>query len=131
MARCLDPPAMLKSVCAVQPEGEPQKIFNDPTHGPGTEFRKLAASFGLTVPCGGCKALLTDMDRWGIDECERRMPEILRRMRDNEKHLKWGAFLKAAGKALAKRYRSRKALLIEAIRRAREKASTIVSSLVQ
>src|SRR5436309_616547 len=66
-----------------------------PQDGPGIEFASLAAELGLTIPCGGCKLLLADMNRWGPDGCEERRAEILARLRENEKYLGWGKWLKA------------------------------------
>jgi hypothetical protein len=49
-----------------------------PTHGPGTELKRLLSrvSIHATATCA-CNARAAQMDRWGPDECERRMEEIV------------------------------------------------------
>lgn len=93
-----------------------------PQDGPGTEFAALAKELGLAFPCGGCKLLLADMNRWGPDGCEERRAEILARMRENEKYLGWGEWLEAGAMAALAGYTSLEDLLDEAIRRSRAKA---------
>jgi hypothetical protein len=46
--------------------------------GPGTELKGLLKLIGITSsPNCSCNARAKQMDEWGADECERRMPEIL------------------------------------------------------
>jgi hypothetical protein len=46
--------------------------------GPGTELKGLLKLIGITAsPTCSCNARAKQMDEWGSDECERRMPEIL------------------------------------------------------
>jgi hypothetical protein len=46
--------------------------------GPGTELKGLLKLIGITSsPTCSCNARAKQMDEWGPDECERRMPEIL------------------------------------------------------
>lgn len=50
-----------------------------PSGGPGTELKALLKTWlGITAtPNCSCNARARQMDVWGPDECERRMPEIL------------------------------------------------------
>lgn len=49
-----------------------------PPAGPGTELKGLLKLIGITSsPNCSCNARAKQMDEWGADECERRMPEIL------------------------------------------------------
>ncbi len=49
-----------------------------PAIGPGTELKGLLKLIGITSsPTCSCNARAKQMDEWGPDECERRMPEIL------------------------------------------------------
>lgn len=57
-----------------------------PDFGPGTELKKLLATFGIHATEGcSCNAIARQMDLWGPDECEK--PEhielVLAGMRDN------------------------------------------------
>lgn len=76
-----------------------------PTSGPGTEMKKLLAQWPLFIqatddcPCNGHAA---QMDVWGCDECERRMDEIVRWLRD-EAARRGLPFVDAAGKMLVRR----------------------------
>lgn len=46
--------------------------------GPGTELSKMLSRIGITAaPNCSCKAHAKQMDEWGPDVCEQRMPEIL------------------------------------------------------
>lgn len=52
-----------------------------PIHGPGTELAKLIEWFVWESPtkkCNRCKNRIEKMNRWGPDECKRRMPTIVR-----------------------------------------------------
>lgn len=49
-----------------------------PAHGPGTELKKLLQWIGITSsPTCSCNARARQMDEWGPDECEKRLPEIV------------------------------------------------------
>lgn len=49
-----------------------------PAGGPGTELSKMLSRIGITAkPNCSCKAHAKQMDEWGPDVCEQRMPEIL------------------------------------------------------
>lgn len=49
-----------------------------PPSGPGTELKKLLKTIGITANPGcSCNARAAQMDVWGADECERRIPEIV------------------------------------------------------
>lgn len=54
--------------------------------GPGTELKKLLATFGIHATEGcSCNAIARQMDLWGPDECEKpeHMELVLAGMRDN------------------------------------------------
>jgi hypothetical protein len=49
-----------------------------PSFGPGTELKKLLKAIGITANPGcSCNARAAQMDVWGPDECERRIPDIV------------------------------------------------------
>lgn len=50
-----------------------------PEQGPGTELKKLLKSWlGITAsPNCACNARAKQMDQWGPEECENRLPEIV------------------------------------------------------
>jgi len=53
-------------------------VLAAPASGPGTELKGLLKLIGITSsPNCSCNARAKQMDEWGADECERRMPEIL------------------------------------------------------
>ena len=79
--------------CVVSMEGDNWTV--DPSHktypaqrraaaqhrsagGPGTELSKMLSRIGIkAAPNCSCKAHAKQMDEWGPDTCEQRMPEIL------------------------------------------------------
>jgi hypothetical protein len=82
---------------------------------PGTELAKLLKRFGIEpMPACGCRAMATQMDAWGPDECEKpeRIEEVVAVMREEAK-ARGLPFLDAAGRLLVRR----------AIRNARRAAS--------
>lgn len=84
-----------------------------PDGGPGTELKSLLRTIGITSsPTCSCNARAVQMDEWGPDVCESRMPEIL-------------AWLEGQAKARRLpfvRFAAEQAVKL-AIRRARRKAS--------
>ena len=57
---------------------QPPPAAPSPAGGPGTELKGLLKLIGITSsPNCSCNARAKQMDEWGPDECERRMPEIL------------------------------------------------------
>lgn len=54
-------------------------------HGPGTELAKLVSWFKLTNKKCDCASRITKMNRWGPDECEKRLPTIKRWLRHSAK----------------------------------------------
>ena len=60
-----------------------------PGYGPGTEFAKVTAELGITAPenCS-CKALMVQMDMWGVSGCRQRKDEIVQKIKANAG--KWG-----------------------------------------
>lgn len=49
--------------------------------GPGTELEKLISWFKRKSKSCNCSSRIQKMNRWGPDECEKRMPTILRWLR--------------------------------------------------
>lgn len=81
--------------------------------GPGTELKALLGRIGITsTPTCSCNAHAREMDYWGPDECERRIDEIVGRLRDQ-----------AAARKLPFSDFVAKQLVRLAIRRARQKAA--------
>jgi hypothetical protein len=65
-------PAVNRVVALPQPPG-----------GPGTHLKALLRRIGITAkPNCPCNAHAAQMDRWGADECERRLDEIVGWLRD-------------------------------------------------
>jgi hypothetical protein len=89
--------------------------------GPGAELKKLFESFGLTMPCGGCMALMFQMNTWGVEGCREHKAEIVERVRSNAKGLGWIDWFHSGTRAALAGYRSIEQIVDEAIRRAREK----------
>jgi hypothetical protein len=64
---------------AKTPDPDAAAHVGPPPAGPGTELKKLLKLlFGASAtPNCPCNAHAAQMDSWGPDECQRRMPEIL------------------------------------------------------
>lgn len=99
-------------------------------YGPGTELASLIHELAgdWITACGGCKALAVQMDRWG-DECSNRIDEIETRMVENikEKPRMERAMAKLAG--LVNSDWTPRALIEEAIRRAKAAIHLHTSSM--
>lgn len=81
--------------------------------GPGTELKALLGKIGIkSTPTCSCNAHAREMDHWGPEECERRLDEIVGRLRDQ-----------AAARKLPFSDFVAKQLVRLAIRRARQKAA--------
>ncbi len=74
-----------------------------PTHGPGTELKKLLSRVGITAsPDCSCNARARTMDERGCDWCEANLDEIVGWLR--EESAKRGLpFIDMAGRMLVKR----------------------------
>ena len=85
-----------------------------PASGPGTELKTLLKNWlGITAsPNCSCNARAKQMDVWGADECERRIPEIVGWLEQQAKG-RGLPFMRFAGEQAVKL----------AIRRARRKAA--------
>lgn len=73
--------------------------------GPGTNLKAKFDAVKINHSgCGGCSALLSDMNKWGAEECLTRKPEIMRRLSENKRTagVNWLDLAKGAGFALAK-----------------------------
>ena len=83
-------------------------------HGPGTHLKGLLALIGITAsPNCSCNARAKQMDEWGPDECEKRMPEIVTWLGEEAKR-RGLPFVRLAGEQIVKM----------AIRRARKAAAS-------
>jgi len=61
-----------------------QELPPVPEEGPGTELKKILKNWlGITAsPNCACNARARQMDEWGADECEKRVPEIVGWLRE-------------------------------------------------
>jgi len=87
-----------------KPGHEPQPAAPPPpTHGPGTELKKLLAKVGITAsPDCSCNARARTMDEKGCDWCEANLDEIVDWLR--EEATKRGLpFVDMAGRMLVRR----------------------------
>lgn len=84
-----------------------------PTSGPGTELKKLLKTIGITAtPTCSCNARAAQMDEWGPDVCEQKIPEIVDWLAGEAKARRL-PFIRLAGEQVVKL----------AIRRARRSAA--------
>ena len=74
-----------------------------PTHGPGTELKKLLKKVGITAsPNCSCNARARTMDQWGCDKCEEHVDEIVGWLREEAAKRRL-PFIDAAGRMLVRR----------------------------
>ena len=74
-----------------------------PTHGPGTELKKLLATVGITAtPDCSCNARAAQMDRQGCDWCEANIDTIVGWLRE-QAEARGLPFLDVAGRMLVRR----------------------------
>jgi hypothetical protein len=74
-----------------------------PTHGPGTELKKLLAKVGITAtPDCSCNARAAEMDRQGIEWCENNLDTIVGWLRE-QATARGLPFLDVAGRLLVRR----------------------------
>ena len=74
-----------------------------PTHGPGTELKKLLAKVGITsTPHCSCNARAAEMDRQGIEWCENNLDTIVGWLRE-QAETRGLPFLDVAGRLLVRR----------------------------
>ena len=74
-----------------------------PTHGPGTELKKILARVGITAtPDCSCNARAAEMDRQGVEWCEQNIDTIVGWLRE-QATARGLPFLDAAGRLLVKR----------------------------
>jgi len=101
----------------VQPAGfgAPEQTAAEPAPtGPGTQLKALLSLIGITSsPNCSCNARAKQMDEWGPDECEKRMPEIVTWLGEEAKR-RGLPFVRLAGEQIVKM----------AIRRARKAAAS-------
>jgi hypothetical protein len=74
-----------------------------PTHGPGTELKKLLARVGITAsPDCACNARAAEMDRQGVEWCEGNLDTIVGWLRE-QAEARGLPFLDIAGRLLVRR----------------------------
>jgi len=74
-----------------------------PTHGPGTELKKLLAKVGVTAtPDCSCNARAAEMDRQGVEWCEANLDTIVGWLRE-QATARGLPFLDLAGRLLVRR----------------------------
>ena len=74
-----------------------------PTHGPGTELKKLLARVGITsTPDCSCNARAAEMDRQGVEWCEANLDTIVGWLRE-QAEARGLPFIDVAGRLLVKR----------------------------
>jgi hypothetical protein len=74
-----------------------------PTHGPGTELKKLLAKVGITsTPDCSCNARAAEMDRQGVDWCEANIDNIVGWLRE-QATARGLPFVDLAGRMLVRR----------------------------
>jgi hypothetical protein len=74
-----------------------------PTHGPGTELKKLLAKVGITAsPDCACNARAAEMDRQGVEWCEANTDSIVGWLRE-QATARGLPFLDIAGRLLVRR----------------------------
>jgi len=74
-----------------------------PTHGPGTELKKLLAKVGITAsPDCSCNARAAEMDRQGVEWCEANLDTIVGWLRE-QAEARGLPFLDLAGRLLVRR----------------------------
>ena len=83
-----------------QPFAVPDK---SPTHGPGTELKKLLARVGITAsPDCSCNARAAEMDRQGVEWCEGNIDTIVGWLRE-QAAARGLPFVDLAGRLLVRR----------------------------
>jgi hypothetical protein len=74
-----------------------------PTHGPGTELKKLLAKVGIvSSPDCSCNARAAEMDRQGVEWCEANLDTIVGWLRE-QAEARGLPFLDIAGRVLVRR----------------------------
>jgi hypothetical protein len=74
-----------------------------PTHGPGTELKKLLGRVGITAtPDCSCNARAAEMDRQGVEWCEANLDTIVGWLRE-QATARGLPFLDVAGRMLVRR----------------------------
>jgi hypothetical protein len=74
-----------------------------PTHGPGTELKKLLAKVGIvSSPDCSCNARAAEMDRQGVEWCEANIDTIVGWLRE-QAEARGLPFLDIAGRLLVRR----------------------------
>lgn len=90
---------------------------------PGTEFKKLVASLGITYMCDACRATMDWMNELGVDGCRNHFGEIVTQIENNARNYSWARKITVAGAGVLRRMKVNPfnpipGLVEEAIRRA-------------
>ena len=84
----------------VMPRPQPNPVKR--TEGVGSEVSAILATLGIsTGVCGGCNALMEQMNAWGVGGCETNREAILTRLRERAATMSWWATRKAETLAVA------------------------------
>lgn len=71
-------PARVRHQSAVHPDAQLAPPEQGRKDGPGTQLKGLLRLLGITASSAcSCNARAAQMDEWGPDECEKRIPEIV------------------------------------------------------
>jgi hypothetical protein len=82
---------------------EPPQSPAPPTHGPGTELKKLLARVGIvSTPDCSCNARAAEMDRQGVEWCEANLDTIVGWLRE-QAEARGLPFVDVAGRLLVRR----------------------------
>lgn len=98
---CGAPCINARQLCGTwRPDAQPPAT---PTHGPGTELKKLLAKVGITAtPDCACNARAAEMDRQGVEWCEANLDTIVGWLRE-QAEARGLPFIDIAGRLLVRR----------------------------
>jgi len=97
------PIAGLRRECGRAVHREVLPSQSPPSHGPGTELKKLLARVGITAtPDCSCNARAAEMDRQGVEWCEANLDTIVGWLRE-QAEARGLPFLDVAGRMIVRR----------------------------
>lgn len=111
---------------AIRAKFRPEAPPPAPDFGPGTELAKIITALGINhAGCGGCQAMIDQMNRWGPDKCIENRQQIIDHLKASARMKSLLSLVWAAVKAMSldffvnplDPYRS---LVDEAVRRSRD-----------
>jgi hypothetical protein len=106
---------------------EPKRTAKTSRKGPGSHLKAILAELGVTERICGCNEYAAKMDKWGVEECRMRRPEIVEHLNSAATWRDKIAVAVGAARTLALWLNPLDAagsLLEEACRRAEEKEAT-------